>query len=546
MSTLGTSEPEDFPVDFADPADALESWERDDMHMPFALTPLAADFVQYCIGGGFNEPYETFGGKQRLYAGVWHGWAYFSYRANVPEDEVAAAEARWLDACRSRIPVTGAYWRDEALPELRRMFDTMAAIPVDDLAPDDLARAWTRAWADTSRAWVIHFFTIMSPYQVLEDLSDAYGAAIGPGRDAEALALVGGEHHELEEVEAGVERLAELASDPALRAAVDAAAAGDASAPMDVSELRALPGGAAFVDSFEGFVAEHGHLGQNHDDLRLASWAEEPRRLLGRIATRLRNPAQPSAQREAALRTRAAELESGVRAALADKPDELAAFERTLEHARAIGWLTEGHNYWIDRLSQARIRALAMRVGARLVREGRFETADDVFFLFRDEVAEAIRDGRPRQAVVAERRARHEHNERRTPPYWVGKVPDQPPTGDRFDGPRVASAGDTLTGKGASAGVVRGPARVTLSQDDFGRIQPGDVIVCPSSNPSWVPVFTIAGGLVTNTGGVLSHAAVVAREFGLPAVVGTGDATTRIADGRFVEIDGTAGTVRLL
>ena len=103
-----------------------------------------------------------------------------------------------------------------------------------------------------------------------------------------------------------------------------------------------------------------------------------------------------------------------------------------------------------------------------------------------------------------------------------------------------------LRGTGASAGVVTGPARVTLSQDDFGRIEPGDVIVCPSSNPSWVPVFTIAAGLVTNTGGVLSHAAVVAREFGLPAVVGTGDATTRIADGRLVEIDGTTGIVRLL
>ena len=70
--------------------------------------------------------------------------------------------------------------------------------------------------------------------------------------------------------------------------------------------------------------------------------------------------------------------------------------------------------------------------------------------------------------------------------------------------------------------------------------------MAPASNPSWVPVFTIAGGLVTNTGGVLSHAAVVAREFGLPAVVGVVGATTKIADGRLVEIDGTAGTVRLL
>ncbi len=89
-------------------------------------------------------------------------------------------------------------------------------------------------------------------------------------------------------------------------------------------------------------------------------------------------------------------------------------------------------------------------------------------------------------------------------------------------------------------------ARVTLTQADFEAVRPGDIIVCPSSNPSWVPLFAIAGGLITNTGGVLSHAAVVAREFALPAVVGTGDATTRIADGRLVEIDGSSGVVRLL
>ena len=78
------------------------------------------------------------------------------------------------------------------------------------------------------------------------------------------------------------------------------------------------------------------------------------------------------------------------------------------------------------------------------------------------------------------------------------------------------------------------------------RIRPGDIIVCPSSNPSWVPVFMVAGGLVTNTGGVLSHAAVVAREFALPAVVGVADATRTIPDGQPIEIDGTLGTVRLL
>jgi pyruvate,water dikinase len=83
-----------------------------------------------------------------------------------------------------------------------------------------------------------------------------------------------------------------------------------------------------------------------------------------------------------------------------------------------------------------------------------------------------------------------------------------------------------------------------LGPDDFERVQPGDIIVAPSSNPSWVPLFAIAAGLVTNTGGVLSHAAVVARELDLPAVVGVADATSRIRDGQTVEIDGTTGIVR--
>lgn len=538
---------EAFPVEFADPADAEETWERDDMHMPFALTPLAADFTLHVLGPSFNLYYEAFGGPQRLYPGVWHGWAYFSYRPNVPDDEKEGAEARWLEVLRERIPLTHGYWNDEVLPELRAIFGSITNLSIDEMPGDLAATAWTEAWAASLRTWVLHFITIMGPYQVLEDLSDAYASAIGPGRDAEALGLMAGGHHELEDVEEGVEALAKLAEDLGLASAIEASAAGDVTSELELAGLRALAGGDRFVDALEGFLAEHGHLGQNHDDLRLASWAEAPRLLLGKIATRLRQPARPSREREAALARRADELADSVRSALADRADELARFETVLAHAREIGYLTEGHNYWIDRMSQARLRALSMRVGRRLVREGVLAQPDDVFFLDRDEVAAALRDGTARQDLIRERRAEHERNERRSPPYYVGKIPDKPNTGDRFDGPRIASTEpDVLRGTGASAGVVTGPARITLSQDDFGRIQPGDVIVCPSSNPSWVPVFTIAGGLVTNTGGVLSHAAVVAREFGLPAVVGTGDATTRIADGRLVEIDGTAGTVRLL
>ncbi len=547
-SFLGSDE---FPVTFDHEWEKGESWERDDMHAPFALTPLAQDMFLRVTGAAFTPWYSMFDAPQRLLPKSINGYAYFAFQRNYPDEEKEERDAWWNEVHRKRIPLTRALWEDELLPELREMFDWMAAIPVEDLSGEAAAAAWEQAWLKGERAWVIHFIVIMGPYQVLEDLVAAYASAMGPGRDAEALGLVGGGHHELEDVEEGIEALAAMAAaapgGELARAIEDAAAAGEITDELDLHVLRALPGGEAFVDEMERFLAQHGHLGQNHDDLRMASWVEAPRLFLGRIAPRLRSPAPPAREREAALRQRAAELEANVRAALADKPEELAAFETTLHHAREIGWLTEGHNYWIDRLSQSRLRSLAMRAGARLVRDGVVEAADDVFFLHREEVAAALRDGASRRELVAERRAEHARNEARTAPYWVGKIPEETANDGLFDVPRVASTtADFLKGTGASAGVVRGTARVTLSQDDFARIQPGDIVVCPSSNPSWVPIFTIAGGLVTNTGGVLSHAAVVAREFGLPAVVGTGDATTKIADGRQVEIDGTAGTVTLL
>jgi phosphohistidine swiveling domain-containing protein len=547
-SFIGSDE---FPITFEDPQDAEESWERDDMHAPFALTPLAQDMFLRVTGAAFDAWYDMFEGPQRVRGASFNGYAYFAFQRNVPEDEAAAHLAWWTKVHRDRVPLTRALWDDEVLPELRAIFDWMAALPIEALPAAEAAAAWEEAWAKGLRAWVLHFLIIMGPYQVLEDLVAAYGAAVGPGHDAEALGLVGGGHHELEDVEQGIEALTSLAATPGheelARAIGAAVASGEITDPLDVGALRALPGGEGFVMQMEAFLAEHGHLGQNHDDLRLASWGEAPRLLLGRIAPRLRSPAPRARERESALARRADELAANVRAALADRPEELAAFETTLAHARDIGWLTEGHNYWIDRLSQARLRSLALRAGSRLVRESVLDQADDIFFLYRGEIADALRDELPRQQLVAERRAEHVANEQRSAPYWVGRIPAEPATTDLFDGARhVSEEPEVLKGTGASAGIVRGTAKVTLTQDDFERIAPGDIIVCPSSNPSWVPIFTIAGGLVTNTGGVLSHAAVVAREFGLPAVVGTGDATTRIADGRLVEIDGIAGTVRLL
>ncbi len=534
------SSPE-FPVAFDDPADAQLTWDWDDMHMPFPVTPLGADYLR-ALGGGFNDRYDRLGPfPQRWKVAVWNGYAYFALKHDGTDAERAEVYRRWEAVCREQIELVGRYWTEEALPELRAIYERIAGVDVETLPADALVREWDQAWAGAQRAWGIHFLAILGPYQVVEDLADLHDRVRPDAAPGESLRLIQGFGDDLFAVELGIERLATLAR------GTPAVAAWLRSGPASRDALLDLDGGAGFVAELDAFLAEHGHLGQGFDDLTLPSWGEEPALLLAELAKRVDRPAVSAERRRERLRAEADRLAGQVRTILADRPEELAQFERLLAHGRGIGTLTEGHNYWIDRMAQARLRALAVRVGRRLVDEGVIDEPTDVFFLERAEIGAELLAPGDRRSVVAARKREHRRFQELHPPRTIGAKRTEAPSVDRFDGARIASEDpDELRGTGASAGIVRGTARVALSPGDFGRILPGDIIVCPSSNPSWVPVFAIAGGLVTNTGGILSHAAVVAREFGLPAVVGTGDATTRIADGRMVEIDGTRGTVRLL
>jgi pyruvate,water dikinase len=108
---------------------------------------------------------------------------------------------------------------------------------------------------------------------------------------------------------------------------------------------------------------------------------------------------------------------------------------------------------------------------------------------------------------------------------------------------RVQRGGSTMSGIPAAAGSYTGPVRVIRGEADFDKLQPGDVLVCPTTSPVWSLLFASTGALVTDTGGVLAHPAIIAREYGIPAVVATGNATQVLRDGQLVSVDGSAGTV---
>jgi phosphohistidine swiveling domain-containing protein len=524
-----------------EPRHATFTWEWDDMHMPRALARLEADYARILAKGeGYRARRHDL--PVCFLVKVVNGYTYFTFFIDAPDEDQAAIQERVTAKRREEVGLVGRWWSDRARPELEAMYREIDRLPADDADPAGLAEAWERAWALAERAWEIHFLAIVGPYQALDDLVDFVKPLLDGVTDAEILSLTSGEIDELARVEAALEALVrQVAAEP------DVAALLRRIPPPSLDELRAQPMGAAPAAAVDAFLEEHGHLGHMTEDLGEPSWRADPRRLLADLGRRHALDTAASAERRGQRADRTAALLERIRSDLAGRPAELAEFERLLAAARAVGWLTEGHNYWIDRMCGDRLRRFTRRVGARLVDAGAIDDPEDIRHFDREEVGQLLRAPEDRRALVAERAAEHARWSAMTPPRVIGapKIAE-PGESDRFDGARFTTTDAAiLRGTGASAGIVRAVARVVVGPADFERVHPGDIVVARASNPGWVPLFTIAGGFVTDTGGVLSHAAVVAREFGVPAVVGTGDATSRIPDGQIIEIDGTTGYVRI-
>jgi phosphohistidine swiveling domain-containing protein len=196
------------------------------------------------------------------------------------------------------------------------------------------------------------------------------------------------------------------------------------------------------------------------------------------------------------------------------------------------------------------LRKMLHELGRRLVRSGALEQPEDVFWLNEQEVdqaADALDQGRPlssMKAAVQDRRAIWKAEQRVSPPVVL-------PVGSKYMGmdvEKLTSGGPTedlhvIKGFGSSQGKVTAPARVLLGPEDFNQMRPGDVLVAPLTTPAWTPLFAMASAIVTDIGGPLSHSSIVAREYGIPAVLGTGVATRRIRSGQIITVDGSVGTV---
>ncbi len=243
---------------------------------------------------------------------------------------------------------------------------------------------------------------------------------------------------------------------------------------------------------------------------------------------------------------------------------ELERFERALAYAEVVYPMRDDNVLYTEGLPCGLVRRVLLEIGKRLALAGTIGAAVDVAFFEAGELRAAL----PAGASLAER-IRRRKSERawvlaHPGPSRVGPapVPDPDPRGLPQPLRRLMEAtswalqhamvtpasqrdgAGNLVGIPVSPGTYTGPARIVRGEDELDRLQPGDVLVCPTTHSSWAVIFGHAGALVTDGGGMLSHPAIIAREHGVPAVLGTGNATSTLVDGQLVTVDGNAGVVR--
>jgi phosphoenolpyruvate synthase/pyruvate phosphate dikinase len=291
--------------------------------------------------------------------------------------------------------------------------------------------------------------------------------------------------------------------------------------------------------SLANFLRHYGHRGVAEIDLGLPRWSEDPSYILGVLANYLRldNPElAPDLQFRRAARE-AEEIVADLTRRARDK-DRLrgALVGFLLKRARALAGLREVPKFYAV-LVLTRARELLLSVGEEMARSGSLESAEDIFFLTLPETWPALA-GQDLRPVVSERRAVYDRELKRRHVPRILLSDGTEPTAETPE----ATADGALRGTPASPGAVTAEARVILDPSD-ARLEPGEILVAPSTDPGWTPLFLTAGGLVMEMGGAMSHGAVVAREYGIPAVVGVPDATERIATGQRITVDGSNGLV---
>ncbi len=561
-----------FPIEWRSEQEQGLFWVFDDLHCPHPLSPMFFE-----IGGWWLTCDHMFRRFGTPFAADWltkrvNGYLYTAavpadrawtvdameygahYGARVPFDAGYATKmGAYLDAV---LPVYGAHfvdwWRERLVPEMERNFtfleerlDAQDESSLVDLAVllEDAIDIHDRHW---KIHWMLNFAQLSATLKLRAVMEKTHGhvdeALLGRLQNSAS-------DRNWDSIRALWEMKEEAKADAGLGAAFGHETAGEIIAALEADER-----GRRFIgERIRPYQHEFGwHAVWSHEFVFPTVFEQtEPvvELIRGYLETDYDYPFTMGALK--------ADIEAASREILEGLDgDALEEMRAANEVNLRMAPLTPDHHFYIDQGANAHLRLVLIAIGRKLVEAGVVDAADDVMFLHYNELRMVIGDGAAIdvRGTVAERRAAREHAAERHPPAWIGTATESQLAfpyltnwgfPEKFHRKADAVAGQ-VSGIGGSPGVVEGVARVVLREDQFDDVRAGDILVCHMTNPAWVVLFTKIAGLVTNAGGLTAHPAVLSREFGIPAVVGTQDGTQRIANGDRVRVDGTKGLVEIL
>jgi rifampicin phosphotransferase len=552
-------------------------WQRDVTHFPRPVSRMLAGYLDMHnaafremfasyglllegvemreIGGSVYARVVPLGGKDRPAPPPWLLWIL---ARTVPSLRNRIRACR--DAIRSdRSGQDIERWYEDWRPQLAGQLRDLADVDLPSLSDAELDAHLGVLDRMVEHCFRVHFLLHGAMMMILAEFAFACRDLLG-WDDQRTFALLNGLSAKSTEPSLQLANLSRIAAEsPSVRPMLDQLDA------LDAADVCAAD--PVFADAFTSYMRYYGCRALGMEFLE-PTLAEMPDFLLRLVRDQVLRGYDPASDAEAA----SADREEGLRAAramLEGRPHDLARFTRALARAERAYPVREDSEFYTASAPLGVCRYAALEVGARLAARGQIPGREDVFLLDVAEQRAALGSGRSCLRQVERRRAEQAWVERNPGPmsYGMEVAGEPPPTSvlpepsrfamdaiqwimlDRILAPeesrRVQPQGNTISGIAAAHGVYTGRVRVVMDETDFGKVMAGDILVCPITSPVWSVLFPSIGGLITDTGGVLSHAAIIAREYRLPAVVGTGNATSLLIDGQLVTIDGSRGTVQI-
>lgn len=538
-------------------ADEIEGfWAFDKMHAPRPLTPLSQDLVMATISRGFTQAQEEYDCPVVASSQAINHYFYMAFHPHPDPSVIEDRMTRYMGMVEQTVPLIGKRWTNEWFPMIRDRNEAERDVDYAAMSDEELFARYHEMTRWMEQMWYVHGhinFALISGAA----LSDFYDEVMQPDDPTEAYQILQGYHTRPVDAAHGLWALSRKVKHSATLSKLF-----EEHPPRElVVKLDESEEGRQFMAEVREYLYDFGWRSDAVYDLNDVPWIEDPKIPLGNIAryVPMGDDEDPMLKFDEAVKRRE-ELTSKIRARLADDPEKLAKFEELFDAAQYAYPLTEDHAFYIDQMGVVLFRRFVRALGERLANRGCFDDGDDVMYLYDKEVRDAMANGTDYRSLVAERKAEVAAAAQLSPPDALGTPPPPPQPGDFVDpfmdslvsrllGIKPPTEGeqdpDVIDGVAGSPGVFTGVARVVRSLDEAGDLEDDEVMVCEMTLPPWVPMFAIAGAVVADVGGVMSHCAIVAREFDIPCVVGSVNGTSRIQTGQTVTVDGTNGNVYL-